>query len=72
MQDLAGSALFLPQGAHIFNSSPQLPPPPPRGFHGQIFTLDKHNNFVAKALSSNQKYKLFAPGPLKKLKIEVT
>ena len=40
MQNLAGSALFLPQGGTHF----QLVPlgSPPRVFHGQIFTPDKH------------------------------
>ena len=40
MQNLAGSALFLPQGSTHF----QLVPlgSPPKVFHGQIFTPDKH------------------------------
>ena len=43
MQNLAGSALFLPQGVHIFNLSPLGPPRfPPRVFHGQIFIPDKY------------------------------
>ena len=40
MQNLAGSALFLPQGGTHF----QLVPlgSPQRVFHGQIFNPDKH------------------------------
>ena len=47
LESLINSALFLPQGAHIFNLSPWAlgspsPPPPSRVFHGQIFKPDKH------------------------------
>ena len=41
MQNLAGSALFLPQGGR-YNFSTCPPRFPPRVFHGQIFTPDKH------------------------------
>ena len=40
MQDFAGYALFLPQGVYTFSTC--LPSFPPRGFHGQIFSSDKH------------------------------
>ena len=58
MQNLAGSALFLPQGGTHF----QLVPlgSPPRVFHGQIFTPDKHK--VSAPNAPVQKWsKLFAP-----------
>ena len=59
MQNLAGSALFLPQGGTHF----QLVPlgSPPRVFHGQIFTPDKHK--VSAPNAPHPKY-----SPLKKLK----
>ena len=55
MQNLAGSAVFLPQGAHIFSLSLQVPPP--RGFHGQIFVPDKHKIFAPNLIW----LKIFAP-----------
>ena len=42
MQNLAGSALFLPQGGTHFQLVPLASRFPPRVFHGQIFTPDKH------------------------------
>ena len=42
MQNLAGSALFLPQGGTHFQLVPLGSPQGPKGIHGQIFTPDKH------------------------------
>ena len=63
MQKLAGSALFLPQGDTHF----QLVSlgSPPRVFHGQIFTPDKHEVSAPNAPPSKSDPNY---SPLKKLK----
>ena len=63
MQNLAGSALFLPQGGTHF----QLVPlgSPPRVFHWQIFTPDKHKVSAPNAPPSKSDPNY---SPLKKLK----
>ena len=60
MQNLAGSALFLPQGGTHF----QLVPlgSPPRGFHGQIFTPDKPG-WIAWHSSRQMNYLSFQKSP---------
>ena len=68
MQNLAGSALFLPQGGTHFQL---VPLGSPQGyltvFHGQIFTPDKHKVSAPNALI--QKWsKLFAPEKIEDLK----
>ena len=65
MQNLAGSALFLPQGDTHFQLVPRGSPQGPRVFHGQIFTPDKHKVSAPNAppAKSDPNY-----SPLKKLK----
>ena len=65
MQNLAGSALFLPQGGTHFQLVPLGSPQNWEVFHGQIFTPDKHKVSAPNAPPSNSDPNYL---PLKKLK----